>query len=100
MLIATVDLTVAPEHRDSVVARLLQDSPSIRAMDGNLAFNAYADPVDDKAVRIWHEWRDVEHFRVYTASEVFRQLGLVLRPLMVAPPISRRMMAEVLESVA
>ncbi|MBB4570617.1 putative quinol monooxygenase [Rhizobium leucaenae] len=100
MFIAIVDFTVEPESRAAVIARLLQDSDVIRTMEGNLAFSAYIDPVDDGAVRIWHEWRDVEHFRTYTASEVFKQLGLVLRPLMKAPPISRRMMSEVLETIA
>ncbi|MGG6897918.1 putative quinol monooxygenase [Rhizobium sp. BR 315] len=100
MLIAIVDFIVAPENRDAVVARLLQDSEAIRAMEGNLAFSPYVDPVNEKAVRIWHEWRDVEHFRAYTASEIFKQLGLVLRPLMKAPPVSRRMISEVLETIA
>ena len=100
MFIAIVDFTVEPESRVAVIARLLQDSDVIRTMEGNLAFSPYIDPVDDGAVRIWHEWQDVEHFRTYTASEVFKQLGLVLRPLMKAPPISRRMMSEVLETIA
>ncbi len=100
MFIAIVDFTVEPDSRPAVIARLLQDSDVIRTMEGNLAFSAYIDLVDDGAVRIWHEWRDVEHFRTYTASEVFKQLGLVLRPLMKAPPISRRMMSEVLEMIA
>ncbi|MGR9281387.1 putative quinol monooxygenase [Rhizobium johnstonii] len=99
MLIATVDFTVDPENRDEVVARLLQDKEAIRAMEGNLAFSPYVDPVNDKAVRVWHEWHHIEHFRAYTASEMFKQLGLVLRPLMKAPPVSRRMMSELLETV-
>jgi quinol monooxygenase YgiN len=78
---------------------LLQDKEAIRAMEGNLAFNPYVDPVNDKAVRVWHEWHRVEHFRAYTESETFKQLGLVLRPLMKAPPVSRRMMCELLETV-
>ena len=100
MFIATVDFTVDPETRDAVVARLLQDSEAIRAMEGNLAFTPYVDPVDGRAVRVWHEWQEFEHFSAYTASEIFKKLGLALRPLMKAPPLSRRMISKVLETVA
>lgn len=100
MLIATVDFSIAPENRAAAVVRLLQDGEAIRSMKGNLAFDVYVDPVNGRSVRVWHEWQDENRFRAYSASDTFKQLGLALRPLMLAPPVSRRMTADLLETVA
>lgn len=99
MFIAIVDFSVDSENRDRVVTRLLQDKEAIRAMEGNLAFDPYTDPADDKAVRVWHEWHDLQHFRAYMASETFKTLAVALHPLTKSPPFSRRMTAELLETV-
>ena len=99
MLIAIVDFTVAPENRPSALGALLAAAPAIRDMTRNLAFQPYLDPVNAGAIRIFHEWQDAASFDVYTASAVFKSLSQVLRPLMIAPPISRRMKADLLETV-
>ena len=99
MLIAIVDFTVAPENRPGALAALLAAAPAIRDMTKNLGFQPYLDPVNAGAIRIFHEWQDAASFEVYTASAVFKSLGQVLRPLMIAPPVSRRMKAHLLETV-
>jgi quinol monooxygenase YgiN len=99
MLIAIVDFTVAPENRPSALAAILATAPAIRGMANNLGFQPYLDPENTGAIRIFHEWQDAASFEVYTASAEFKTLGQVLRPLMIAPPVSRRMKADLLETV-
>jgi len=99
MLIAIVDFTVAPENRPSALAAILAAAPAIRGMADNLGFQSYLDPVNTGAIRLFHEWQDAASFEVYTASGVFNALGELLRPLMIAPPVSRRMKADLLETI-
>jgi quinol monooxygenase YgiN len=99
MLIAIVDFTVAPENRAAALATLLAEASAVRSMPGNLAFQPYLDPVNAEAVRIFHEWRDQASFEAYTGSEGFKRAGQVLRPMMIAAPVSRRMSADLLETV-
>ena len=99
MLIAIVDFIVAPEHREEALAAILAEAPAVRAMTGNIDFQSYLSQEDAKAIRIFHEWNDASDFEFYTSSDTFKALGGVLRPMMIAPPISRRMTAELLETV-
>lgn len=99
MLIAVVDFTVAPENRAAALATLLADAPSVRAMAGNLAFQPYLDPVSAEAIRVFHEWQDAASLELYYSSDIFERASQTLRPLMIAPPVSRRMMANLLETV-
>jgi quinol monooxygenase YgiN len=99
MLIAIVDFTVAPENRAAALAVLLAEAPAVRSMAGNLAFQPYLDPVNAEAVRIFHEWQDQASFETYTGSDTFKRSGQVLRPMMTAAPVSRRMSADLLETV-
>jgi quinol monooxygenase YgiN len=99
MLIAIVDFTVAPENRPSALTAILAAAPAIRAMTNNLGFQAYVDPENSGAIRILQEWQDGASFEVYTASAEFKRLGQLLRPLMIDPPVSRRMKADLLVTV-
>jgi quinol monooxygenase YgiN len=49
---------------------------------------------------IVHEWESAEAFARYAASPGFTAVGQVLRPIMVAPPVSKRFDARLLETVA
>ena len=99
MLIAIVDFTVAPENRAAALATLLAEAPAVRSMAGNIGFQTYLDPVNGEALRIVHEWQDQASFEAYTASEAFKRSGQVLRPMMTGAPVSRRMSADLLETV-
>jgi quinol monooxygenase YgiN len=99
MLIAIVDFAVAPENRPSALAAILAAAPSVRSMPNNIGFRPYLDPVNTGSIRIFHEWEDTASFEAYTASAEFSGLGKFLRPLMTAQPVSRRMKAELLETV-
>lgn len=99
MFIAIVDFTVAANHRESALAELQTEAGEVRAMKGNIAFRAYLDPLASEALCIIHEWEDAEEFAAYTNSQHFSRLTAVLRPLMTSKPKSRRMTAELLETI-
>lgn len=99
MLIAIVDFRTAPADRATALARLDGESDRVRAMPGNVAFRVYASRVDESAITIVHEWQDEESFAGYQSSASFTRSGEVLRPMMIAPPVSRRFRADLLETV-
>lgn len=99
MLIAHVIFTVAPENRSKTVERLTRDIEEITAMPGCMAFVPFADPTGPDRVGVMHEWETAEAFKAYISSESFKAFGSDIRPLMTAPPISRRYEASLIESV-
>lgn len=100
MLIAIVEFTVKPDDRPAAMAALLSETSTVRAMPGCIAFRPFADPEHAGTCGLLHEWEREEQFGAYTASPGFAAIGQILRPMMIAPPISRRFRAELLETVA
>ncbi len=99
MLIAVLDLHTTPADRVAALAQLDAERDEIRAMPGNRDFRVYADRADDGGVTVIHEWVDEPSFAAYLSSGAFERSGAVLRPLMAAPPLSRRFLAELFETV-
>jgi quinol monooxygenase YgiN len=99
MLIALLDLRTSAADRPAALAQFDREREEIRAMPGNLDFRAYAARDDDEGVTVIHEWADRASFTAYLSSESFERSGTVLRPLMTAPPVSRRFDASLLETV-
>ena len=99
MLIAVLDLRTRAADRPVALAQLDRERDEIRAMPGNLDFRVYAARHDTEAVTVIHEWADESSFADYLASEAFARSGAVLRPLVTAPPVSRRFRAALLETV-
>ena len=99
MLIAVLDLCTAAADRAVALAQLDSEREEIRAMPGSLDFRVYAARDDEEAVAVIHEWADEQSFAAYLSSEAFARSGAVLRPLMTAPPVSRRFHAALLETV-
>ena len=96
MLIAVLDLRTTAADRAVALAQL---DGEIRAMPGNLDFRVYAARDDAEAVAVIHEWADEPSFADYLSSDAFARSGAVLRPLVTAPPVSRRFRAALLETV-
>ena len=71
----------------------------IRAMSGNLDFRAFAAREDEESITVIHEWVDEPSFAAYLSSAAFARSGTVLRPMVTAPPVSRRFHADLLETV-
>ncbi len=99
MLIAVLDLRTTAADRPVALAQLDSEREEIRAMPGNLDFRVYAARDDEEAVAVIHEWADKQSFAAYLSSEAFARSGAVLRPLVTAPPVSRRFHAALLEMV-
>jgi len=100
MLIAHVTFQTAAENRKKALDALLFELPAVLAMPGCLKFQPYADPASPTRLGVVHEWEDAESFAAFTASPGFARSGAVVRPLMTAPPVSRRFEAKLLEIVA
>jgi quinol monooxygenase YgiN len=99
MLIAVLDLQTAAADRAAALAQLDRERDEIRAMPGNLDFRVYAAREHEGDVTVIHEWDDEPSFAAYLASDSFARSGTVLRPLMSAPPVSRRFRATLVETV-
>jgi quinol monooxygenase YgiN len=99
MLIAHVTFTVAATYRQAALDCLLGEAEEVRSMPGCISFIPFADVSAAGGVGVLHEWRAARDFAGYTASESFARFSKAVRPMMVAPPVSRRFEAVLLESV-
>ena len=100
MFIAILDFRTAATDRPAALAQFDVEGDRVRAMPGNIAFRVYAAREDDTAVAVVHEWDDEASFADYLRSDCFARLGEVIRPMMIAAPVSRRFRADLLETVA
>ena len=100
MLIAVLDFDTLATDRAAALAQLDRERDEVRAMPGNVAFRVYASREDASRVTVVHEWDDEVAFGRYLGSDSFARSGAVLRPMMIAPPVSRRFRAELWETVA
>lgn len=99
MIVAHVHFCVVPDQRLSALKSLLAEVETVRAMKGCLTFVPFIDPTDETRLGVMHEWEAAEDFAAYGGSDAFKTLGLALRPMMTASPISRRFDATLLETV-
>jgi quinol monooxygenase YgiN len=97
--IAILDLRTAPVDRPVVTSQLESERPVVRAMPGCIDFRVYASSERDTDVTVVHEWIDEASFGAYLESDAFERSGVRLRPLLTAPPVSRRFRVELVESV-
>jgi quinol monooxygenase YgiN len=99
MLIAILDLDVAAVRRGAALDQFIAEAPTVRKMQGNIAYRPYADPVVDTRVTLVHEWEARPDFDAYLASTCFARLRDVLGPMMIGVPVSRRFEASLIETV-
>src|SRR3546814_15545158 len=88
--IAVLDFSVSASDRLTAVAHLEREGSTIRSMPGCVAFRVFPAQDTDTDVTVLHEWTDRAAFDGYLASDAFARSGEILRPLMTAPPVSRR----------
>lgn len=98
MLIAHVTFSVSPENRTLAIDTLKQEVEIVRAMQGCVAFVPFLDPTNTQDVGVMHEWENADDFAAYIASDSFATIGKVLRPVMVAPPVSKRFDATLIDT--
>ncbi|QHQ35833.1 putative quinol monooxygenase [Algicella marina] len=97
MFIAHVTFTTSAADRFTAIATLRAEAATVRAMSGCIAFTPFADGTT--GIGILHEWQSAEAFAAYTTSPTFAETGRTLRPLMTAPPVSKRFDATLIEAV-
>ena len=97
MFVAHVTFSVAEQDRPGVLDVLLEEADAVRAMEGCVVFLPFLDPTRTDGVGVLHEWESPEHFAGYLASPQFSGSGGIIRPLMTAPPVSRRFHATPVE---
>jgi quinol monooxygenase YgiN len=100
MLIAIVDFEVTKDDRATALAVLLDEVSTVQAIPGCVNFRPFTDPQSQTHVGVLHEWHGDDGFAAYLASPGFAKVGEILRPMMTAPPSSRRYRAELIENVA
>lgn len=97
MILAIVDFEVAAADRDAALAIVANDVTAAMARPGNLSFRAFTNAGSDTHVGLMHEWKTLDDFQAYLASSDFAAIGQALRPMMTAPPVSRRFRVELIE---
>ncbi|MFT6451687.1 MAG: quinol monooxygenase YgiN [Halocynthiibacter sp.] len=99
MFIAHVTFPVSRENRAFALEALLKEVDFVRALPGCIAFIPFLDPTDPQGLGVLHEWTSAEEMGAYLASDCFASIGEILRPIMAAPPISKRFDAQLIETV-
>ena len=99
MIIAIVDFEVAAQNRAKALNILAKESASAAARPGNLGYRAFTNAGSQTHVGLMHQWDDLPAFTAYIGSPIFAEIGAKLRPMMISPPISQRLNAEVFEEV-
>ncbi len=98
MFIAHVLFSVSPESRPVALETLVKEVEAVRAMPGCVTYIPFLDPTDDQGVGVMQEWQSAEAFGGYTGSDIFAEILGVLRPLLVAPPVSKRFDAKLIDA--
>ncbi|MEO9898629.1 MAG: antibiotic biosynthesis monooxygenase [Paracoccaceae bacterium] len=98
MFIAHVTFTVALEDCHKALEALVAETDQVRAMPGSVVFIPFQDATDPQKVGVVHEWKSRQDFEGYISSEEFARVGQALRPMMLAPPVSHRFDATLLEA--
>jgi quinol monooxygenase YgiN len=96
MRLAHLTFTVRPEVQDEALGVLLDEVPTVRGMEGCVAFIPFIDPTTTGGIGVLHEWATEEDFAAYLASQTFAAAGTRLHPLMTRDPDSRRFDAELI----
>ncbi|WP_454287801.1 putative quinol monooxygenase [Rhizobium arsenicireducens] len=94
MQIVSVDFTVAPENIQRALDQFGHTAAEVRQMAGALRYDIYADPRGNGSVLIYQNWSSPADFAVYQASPSKQALLSSLKPLMIAPPLTKIYAAE------
>lgn len=94
MLIAHVEFRVAEADKPAALELLINEAKVARTLPGNVKFQAFLNPEQTGTVEIIHEWESADSFAGYLSSDSFKAIGAALGPKMMAPPVSKRFLAE------
>lgn len=99
MFIAHVTFRVTPDKKAAIRDVLTAGAGAVESMEGCIRFVPFEDLAVDGGFGILHEWESEADFSNYLASEAFSTLGQAIRPVAIAPPVSKRFSAVSAEAV-
>lgn len=88
MKLITVEALFATSNAAKSIALFEDHAPSVRDMPGSRSYDLYADPNDAGKIVIVQRWDSMSQFDSYRKSDVFAELGMGLKPMMTAPPVT------------
>ena len=97
MLLRTVRMTFRPDRLDAFHALFRDARPRIRAVDGCLRLELWADVRFPNVLTTYSEWASAEALEGYRQSDLFRTTWARTTPLFAAAPVAhsqRRVPAE------
>jgi len=96
MLVAHVTFDIKEEDCRKALDLLVSQSENVRSMSGCVKFVPFRDATNSQSIGVIHEWKSKADFAGYTNSEEFAELGKILKPMMLKPPVSDRFDAELI----
>lgn len=97
MIIAHLTFETTTANVKDALSTIVAHCDRVQGMKGCAAFIPFQDAQNDRRIGIVHEWDHADAFEAYLASDVFKDMGQRLRPLMEGPPVSRRFDAQLLD---
>lgn len=96
MIVIRVAVTVKPEEKLNFVNLMQQETTEVKQFAGCERFNLYTDIVDENTFLLYEEWQTLADFEAYKNSDLFKQNGAKLFPMMSGAPDSAYFQAEML----
>lgn len=95
MHIIRVLVNVKPEERQAFITHLNQEAVAVKQQfKGCDIFSLFVDASTENSFLLYEEWQTQEHFSAYRSSDLFKQNGAVLFPMMADKPDSAYFSAE------
>ncbi|MFK7802042.1 MAG: putative quinol monooxygenase [Anaerolineae bacterium] len=95
MHIIRVLLTVKPEEKEAFITHLNQEAAAVKQnFSGCEKFGLFIDATDENGFLLYEEWESQQHFNAYRESDLFKQNGAKLFPMMAGKPDSAYFSAE------
>ena len=88
MIHVEVSFSVAATDEAAAVNALVEAAPKMRALKGNLGARVLTDPQSAGAIILLHSWDTMADLDAYRGGPLMAEIGSVLRPIMVAAPVT------------
>lgn len=85
MILVTVEASFTPETIAAAIDSFRDQAKVVRKLPGCRHYTLYQ---DEMAVVIVQKWDETAQFDAYRDSQIFRDLGAALKPIMAAPPVT------------
>ena len=86
IFVALIEITVVPEKREEFIAVAAEQTPAIRAFEGNIQFDVLVDPTRPDRVFYLERWESAEANKKFFEWWMSNGMASALRPFVTAPP--------------